>query len=219
MTAAFDIRVCRTESLDEETRASVARLFRVSYRTPNDRYLDRSLARLRYLASAWREDRLAGFAVGETRIMDLPRLPRQVVALAGLCCIDPEFRRLGLFSELEVRAFAAAGVQARDRLLSCGRVTHPASFRTMTWSRHHVPKAGEPPTAWQREVGTRIAEAYGVEEFDPETFVCRGEGSAMSPIIDVDVDRAEWEVFREVNAARGDCLLGLLWTPDAPAGW
>lgn len=64
-----------------------------------------------------------------------------------------------------------------------------------------------------------IARAYGVDQFDPETFVCAGSGTPMGPIIDVDVQPDEWEAFAQVDPQRGDCLLGLLWTPDAPDGW
>jgi hypothetical protein len=151
--------------------------------------------------------------------MDLPRLPRQLVALAGICCVDPRYRRQGLFRDLEVRAFRASGLPLEERLLSCGRVTHPASFRTMTWSPTHVPMRGVLPTPWQQEVGEAIAGMYGVDQFDPSTFVCKGSGTPMRPILDVEVRPEEWEPFARVDAARGDCLLGLLWTPDAPDGW
>jgi len=204
-----------TSAVLERVRA----LFRSSYRSPNDAYLEQSLARLRHVATAWQNDALAGFAIGETRRMNLPRLQHQLVALAGMCCVAPSHRRKGLFRELEVRAFRAAGLPAGGRLLSCGRVTHPASFRTMTWSPTVVPSRGVRPTPWQREVGVAIARVYGVDEFDPETFVCAGQGAPMGPIIEVEVEPEEWEPFARVNAARGDCLLGLLWTPDAPDDW
>jgi hypothetical protein len=118
-----------------------------------------------------------------------------------------------------MRAFRAEALPPGERLLSCGRVTHPASFRTMTWSPTHVPARGVRPTPWQQEVGAAIARAYGTDRFDPETFVCAGSGTPMGPIIDVDVQPEEWGVFAQVDPARGDCLLGLLWTPDAPDGW
>ena len=155
---------------------------------------------------------------GEVRIIDLPRLPQQAVALAGICCVDDRFRRRGLFRELEQRAFRAAGI-ASPRVLSCGRVAHPASFRTMTWHPSHVPKRGTPPTNWQREIGAAVAAAYGVNQFDPQTFVCAGGGAPMIPIIDIDVKAEEWEVFAAIDRQRGDALLGLCWMPDAPEGW
>ena len=216
---AFAFDVVLTPRLAAAELDRVKALFRASYRTPDDTYLEQALARLHYIAIAMHGDVLAGFAVGETRRMDLPRLPQQLVAMAGICCIDFRFRRLGLFRELEVRAFRAAEAPANERVLSCGRVTHPASFRTMTWNPTHVPARGVIPTPWQQEVGTAIAHAYGVACFDPETFVCLGTGTPMGPIIDVDVTPEEWEVFARVDASRGDCLLGLIWTPDAPDGW
>src|SRR5258705_475577 len=80
------------------------------------------------LASARAGDPLAAFALGEMRLMDLPRLPQQSVALAGMCCVDAHFRRRGLFRELEQRTFLATPLDLRPRLLSCGRLAHPASF-------------------------------------------------------------------------------------------
>ncbi|HET9062855.1 MAG TPA: hypothetical protein VFO62_06160 [Candidatus Binatia bacterium] len=217
--AAFHFDVRPGAELTASSLAQVRALFRASYRAPNDSYLDRSLARLRYVATAWQDEELAGFAVAEPRRMDLPRLPRQIVALAGICCVDARFRRQGLFRELEVHAFRAGGVPAGERLLSCGRMAHPASFRTMSWSPSCVPARGRRPTPWQQEVGIAIAHAYGVERFDPETFVCAGSGTPMLPIIDVDVQAEEWEPFAQVDATRGDCLLGMLWTPAAPDDW
>lgn len=215
----FDFDVVATTDLRHSTLARVVALFRRSYRTPNEAYLMQSLGRLRFIATATATDTLAGFALGEMRILDLPRLPQQAVALAGICCVDPRFRRRGLFRDLERRAFMAAGVAVGPRVLSCGRLAHPASFRTMTWNPTYVPKAHTPPTAWQREIGTRIAAAYGVKDFDPDTFVCRGSGTPMHPIIEMDVHADEWDVFAAVNRDHGDSLLGLCWMPDAPEGW
>lgn len=219
--APFAFDAAPASALDAPTSARLRALFHASYRAPSDAYLEQSLRKLRFVATARADEDLAGFAIGDLRVIDLPRLPRQPVALAGLCCVDPRFRRRGLFRELEQRAFraAAGAVAPSPRLLSCGRVAHPASFRTIRWSSTHVPKRGVPPTPWQREVGAAIADAYGAEGFDPETFVCVGGGSPMHPIIDVDVPAEEWELFAPADRERGDTILGLLWTPDAPEGW
>ena len=221
MTApAFTFETTETSSLAEPALARLLALFHASYRAANDDYFRRSLSRLRFLATATCGDTLAGFALGEMRAMDLPRLTQQAVALAGICCIDPRFRRHGLFRELELRAFRAAGVTPGGRVLSCGRMAHPASFRTMNGNPTHVPQRGCPPTAWQRDIGAAIANAYGVPAFDPDTFVCRGAGVPIGyPIMEMELRPEEWEVFGPVNRDRGDSLLGLCWWPDAPAGW
>jgi hypothetical protein len=99
-------------------------------------------------------------------------------------------------------------------------MAHPAAFRTLAINPTVVPKPGVPLTAWQREVGQAIADVYGVETFDPETFVCVGTGKPIGyPVIEMQVESPEWEVFRPVNRDRGDSLLGLAWSPDAPPGW
>ena len=216
---SFEFDVVATTDLRESTLTRAVALFRSSYRAASDVYLMQSLARIRFIATATSADTLAGFALGEMRLMDLPRLPLQPVALAGICCVDPRFRRRGLFRELEWRAFMAAGIPLRPRVLSCGRMAHPASFRTMTWNPSHVPKPHTPPTTWQREIGAIIAKAYGAKGFDPDTFVCIGGGTPMHALIEMDVGAEEWEVFAAVNRDRGDSLLGLCWMPDAPAGW
>ncbi len=217
--AAFAFEVVPTAQIGDSTLNRVIALFRESYRAPNEAYLLHSIRKLRFMATAMSADTLAGFALAEMRIMDLPRLPQQPVALAGICCVDARFRRHGLFRTLEQRAFAAANLPFGGRVLSCGRMAHPASFRTLISNPTHIPKRGTPPTRWQQEVGSAIAQAYGVQRFDPETFVCIGAGTPMHAIIDIDVPPEEWEVFAGVNRDRGDSLLGLCWMPDAPAGW
>jgi hypothetical protein len=161
-----------------------------------------------------------GFGVAETRVMDLPRLPDQVVSMAGICCIAPEFRRRGLFGKLELLAFQANVVPDRPRRIACGRMAHPAALRTMAQFPSCVPRPGVRPTAWQQEVGRAIAEAYAVRDFDPETFVCIGSGTPTGyPRIEFDVEPHEWQVFEPVDRDRGDALLAVAWVPDAPAGW
>jgi hypothetical protein len=99
-------------------------------------------------------------------------------------------------------------------------MAHPASLRGFHRSPTLVPKPGVPPTPWQQEVGRAIAAAYGSQAFDPETFVCVGSGQAIGyPVIEFEVEPWEWEVFRQVNRDRGDSLLAMAWTPDAPPGW
>ncbi len=216
----FEIHTTTADSLTDGERAAIFALFDGSYRQANRAYLEKSLARLQSIAIAMRDGAPAGFAVGTMRVVDLPRRPRQAVLMAGICCIDAEFRRRHLFRELERRAIAASGVLATGRVLTCGRMAHPASFRLMTANPSHVPKPGVTPTQWQQDVGSAIAEAYGVHGFDPRTFVCIGAGQPIGyPIMDVDVTAGEWEVFREVDRDRGDSLLGMAWMPDAPDGW
>ena len=91
--ASFEFNVVATIQLDQRVRAHVRALFHASYRAASDVYLEQSFARLRFIATASSGDTLAGFALGEMRLMDLPQLPQQAVALAGICCVDSRFRR------------------------------------------------------------------------------------------------------------------------------
>ena len=208
-----------TADLTADERAIVFALFDLAYRQANHAYLEKSLGKLRFVALAMHGDVPAGFALGEMRVMDLPRLPQQDVVFAGICCIDSQFRRRGLFGALERAAVMAAGIVPRGRMLSVGRMAHPASFRVMNHETR-VPRPGVEPTPWQQEVGQAIADAYGVPHFDPKTFVCHGSGAPIGyPNIEMDVEAEEWRVFEHVDRDRGDSLLGLSWTPDAPEGW
>lgn len=114
----------------------------------------------------------------------------------------------------------AARVPERQPALNCGRMAHPASYRLMARSPSAVPKAGVEPTPWQQQVGMAIAAAYGVEDFDPTTFVCHGSGTPIGyPVIDIEAEPGEWVVFRPVDRDRGDSLLGIAWMGDPPDGW
>lgn len=218
--AEFEFETVPADRLTRAHRALILGLFDACYRQANHAYLEHSLGKLRYVSLATRDEKPAGFALGDSRTMDLPRLPRQTVILAGLCCVSPEFRRQGLFGELEGRAFRASDPPVSQRVLTCGRMAHPAAFRSMSRNPTVVPRPGILPTPWQQEIGQLVADAYGVDAFDPRTFVCVGAGKPIGyPMIELAVEPEEWEVFRHVNRDRGDSLLGIAWNPDAPPGW
>ena len=214
----FDVR--ETGALSPKRRGDLLRLFESNYRDANPSFLEKSLATLRHAALATCDGRAVGFALAETRVVQLPRLPDQVVRLAGICCIAPDFRRRGLFVRLEQLAAAAANVPETTRVLVCGRMAHPAAFRTLARIPGAVPQPGRAPTPWQREVGAAIAAIYGAHAFDSETFVCIGDGRAIGyPQGEFEVESEEWKLFEPVDRDRGDALLGIAWVPDGPPGW
>ena len=216
----FEFTTLPFDRLTPADRAAVIELFDACYVQANHDYLEQSLKKLRFVSLAKRDEKPCGFAVADTRVMDLPRLPQQVVNLAGLSCILPEFRRHGLFVELELRASRAGDPPTSKRFLVGGRMAHPAAFRTIASFPTAVPKRGVPPTRWQQEVGRVIADAYGVDDFDATMFICKGSGKPIGyPNIEVDVKPEEWEAFAQVDRDRGDSLLGIAWVPDAPPGW
>jgi hypothetical protein len=218
--SSFEFEVLEARELAAAQRDALLHLFEVNYERANAAFLDRSLSKLRHLAMAYREGACVGFALAETRVIDLPRAPDQVATLAGLCCVAPEFRRRGLFTRLELLAATAADIPPSTRRLMCGRMAHPAAFRTIGRLPGAVPVPGHPPTPWQQEVGKAIAAAYGVRSFDPATFVCIGDGRPIGyPRIEFEVEPHEWEVFEPVDRDRGDALLALAWGPDSPPGW
>src|SRR3972149_10606514 len=110
----FDFRVVETAKASTQDLDAAFALFEMNYRQANRAFLEKTLRVLRYLALAEHGGVPAGFAVGECRVMDLPRLPKQAVNLAGICCIAPQFRRQGLFAVLAGRGIGAAAVAARS---------------------------------------------------------------------------------------------------------
>ncbi len=217
----LETRVIQTAELRREDRERVHRLFDLAYSQANHAYLDKSLSKLRTIALAAEEEKLVGFGVADTIETRLPRLEDpQIVMLAGICCVDPGYRRAGLFKRLEILAAGANGLLKRGkRILLCGRMAHPVSFRTMRGFPSVVPKVGVPLSDWHKETGLRVADLYG-SRLDPETFVVLGEGKPIGyPNLDCEVADQEWLPFQSVNRDRGDALLGLFWAPDAPEGW
>ena len=232
--AGFDFGNLEVEGVDFEAISTgdllgasdqlrdVHRIFDLAYRDADHAYLDESLFQLDLvcLGRATDTDEVVGFALGGWRKLDIPRRPAQVVKLAGLACIDPSFRRRGLASRLGELAIAGGDMAAEDCLFG-GRMAHPASYRQTSARLGTVPRPDRSPNAWQREVGAIVADLFGVTEFDPETFVCRGRSRSIGePVIDIDVRPDEWTVFAPVDRAKGETLLGIWWGGDpGPPGW
>lgn len=216
-----EIDVHATDNLDPETVDALHRLFDVAYANADHGYLTASLRVLRYVATATHGGAVVGFALGETRVVNLPRLPRQTVALAGLACVDPNARRRGLFRRLSGRPLMFERRAANAELvLVAGRMAHPASMRALAGAPGWLPRRHHEPDEWQRQVATAVARLYGVEDFDPYAMVCRGRGRPMGrPVIDLDVEDQEWEPFESVDRDRGDALLAIAWLPRPPLGW
>jgi len=217
----FDVRVFQTASLPYDAKTLVHELFDIAYRQADHAYLEKSFKTFRHISLAMHGQAPAGFAMGDAVQTRLPRLDGlQTVVLAGICCIAPEFRRRGLFGHLEGLAIRESRLLKPGlRTLSCGRMAHPASFHRMNLNPTVIPKYGVALSDWHREIGLCVAELYGVD-IDPETLVVIGSGRPIGyPNMEIDVAEDEWRLFKQVNRDRGDSLLGIAWTPDAPEGW
>ncbi|MCH8162251.1 MAG: hypothetical protein IIB88_10205, partial [Chloroflexi bacterium] len=216
----IEFKTLRTDGLLDEERAVMFGLFDSCYRQANHAYLEDTIERLGFASLALHGDTLVGFGLAELRIMDLPCLPQATVVLGGLTCVAAEFRRQGLGTELGHRNIVASARGAHERMLLCGRAAHPAGFRIFLRNESVVPQRGVTPSPWQQEIGQVIADAYGVAAFDPLTFACTGSGTPIGyPMMEMDVEPEEWELFRPVDRDCGDSLLGMVWIPDAPPGW
>ena len=159
MTDTIDFQMERfeTASLPAEVFDAVKQLFAENYRDANIAYLEKNLGKLRYLGFARGPNGdPAGFAIGELRTLDIPRVGLTVTRLAGLCCVSPAFRRQKLFGRLENLAMIAPRTPVPDRVLGCGRTAHPASFRGFYNNPDAIPQRGRTlkprpprkPTIW-----------------------------------------------------------------------
>lgn len=218
------IAVTSAAKLSESQHKGLHRLFDIAYEAADHDYLERSLTKLGSVSMAFADDddgQLVGFSLGDVRTLELPSVGPTPAMLAGLACIDPTRRRLGLFRYLSNLSLRAAGTVPPGRLaLGAGRMAHPASMRIFAVAPTLVPKAGQTPSPLQQTVGRVVADAYGVADFDPETFVCRGLGKPIGfPRMSQEVEAHEWDVFSPVNRGRGDSLLALIWHGEAPIDW
>lgn len=220
-TTDIDFQVIPTESLNTDNLNRVRQLFEHTYHQANYSYLEKSFSILRYISLAMFKDELIGFGVADAVETKLPRLAEpQIVLMGGICCVASDFRRLGLFGQLETKACQASEMmRPAPMYLACGRMAHPASFRVISRTPAAIPKFGVPLSEWQKEIGLKVAELYGVK-IDPETLVVIGDGSPCGyPKVKSDVSEEEWLPFKNVNRERGDSLLGITWLPKTPKGW
>ncbi len=211
-----------TDKLTDNQIALIHDCFENNYKHANHKYFDGSLKALRKISMALDTDRLVGFSLAGSLSVSIPRMEKeQLVMLGGIGCIDPHYRRLGLFSRL---ANLAGGeresvLDGAERILACARVAHPASFRALRRLPGVIPNEAVPLSKWHLEVGAAIAELYGVQ-LKPGTMIVQGDGTPIGyPNIELDVSDVEWRVFASVDRNRGDSLLGIAWAPTPPEGW
>lgn len=218
----ISIEVRETTSLSPSETAGIQALFASNYDQADPGYIDKSLRTFSYIAVAMHSGSMVGFGFGETRIMPLPRLSEtEVVAFAGMSCVDPSVRQRGLFSLMAAHVLGHDGKLPSDRpYLFCGRMAHALSYRTISkQSPACVPSPGATMSSWHRDVLLAAAEALGVV-VNPESGVVRGAGKPIGfPKIDFEPTPAEQSLFNHVDRARGDSLLTIAWLPQPPPGW
>ncbi len=220
------IAVYEAASLPAALEDQILALFDLTYDRANHAYLLASIEKLGWIAvgevDGPRARMLAGFAVGDSRMAALPRMPGLIpVAMAGIGCIHPDVRQQGLFTALALAALNANGVlSGADRFVFCGRMAHPITYRTAVRSaRGVIPTAGRVLSQWHREMLVAIADLYGVA-VDTENGVVIGSGAPIGyPRLTYEASAEEKSLFQPVNRDRGDSLLALGWIPEEPADW
>ncbi|HUP84462.1 MAG TPA: hypothetical protein VM143_02235 [Acidimicrobiales bacterium] len=95
----IDIEVKSTSELTDADRAGLHRVFDDAYIDGDHGYVDEQLAMLKSIALAGSvEEGVVGFALSDARVLDLPRLPGQVLRTAGLSCVLSNHKRKGISS-------------------------------------------------------------------------------------------------------------------------
>lgn len=213
-------RVVPGKELNASERDAVHRLFERSYEKPNHAYLDKSLSNLTFITVAYNRDALVCFSVGDVVKTNIPGISEPQIAVAGgLSCIDPAFRKMGLFGYLQKLLMNENGLDDDSRFIMGGRMAHPVSYRVIEKFPGAIPKRGLVLSDWHKEVGLHFAKIYNVS-IDPETFVVKGSGSPIGiPKLEMNINDEDWEIFKHVDRDRGDSLLCIAWYPEAPVGW
>jgi hypothetical protein len=76
------------------------------------------------------------------------------------------------------------------------------------------------PTATQRAVGQAIADLFVASSYDADHWVMRASQPFGESGADPHDLKPEYEVlFRHLDRAAGDSLLGMFWWSDPPLGW
>ncbi len=221
-TKSIQITTLSVHDLTEDRISQILALFDAAYADANHSYLLSSFEVMDWIALAMHGSVLAGFAIGDAKIVDLPRMHGlQPVATYGIGCVDENYRRMGLFTRLEEAVVQASGnLPVNGRYLNCGRTAHPATYNFFAnIGAGSIPEPGRPLSPWHLEMVERVAALYCVK-VHPGTCVVIGKGMPIGyPRLDVLATDAELRMFEKVNRDRGEALLTMSWTPEAPSGW
>ena len=221
-TGHIEVTPQSVHDLTEKQVDQILALFDAAYADADHSYLLSSFEVMEWIALATSGPVLAGFAIGEAKLVDLPRIEgRCPVATYGISCIDDSFRRMGLFTRLEKAVVGANGVLQPDTpYLHCGRTAHPATYRFLrNIGVGCLPDPDRPLSTWHMETVEAVAALYGSKVY-PGTCVVVGKGKPIGfPRITVEATDAELSLFKDVDRNRGDALLAMSWSPEAPAGW
>ena len=214
----------RTTELDARLREGLSRCFAVTYVDPDQPYLDDQLALFDSIAIAMRGGEVVGFVPAMVRALNVDGLGERRVGMHGLACVDPSVRRKGLFASLGGAAAMASLEGGTMPDVAAARYATPASARGLFRTPGGLPRPGMLLNELHRAAGRAIAAALESDDFDLETFVCRGPGRPIGKaVLEVDprVTPEEWAWFANVDRSRGDTLLGINWNPtlDPPEGW
>ena len=208
--------------LTEDQLSQMLALFDATYADADHSYLLSSFEVMGWVALATHNSTLIGFGIADVKLVDLPRMQglHQVVTY-GIACIDENFRRMGLFARLANTAMLASGkLSANSRYLNCGRTAHPVSHKFLAnIGAGGIPEPGRPLSPWHLEIVERVAALYCVKVY-PGTCVVIGKGVPIGyPRLNVVATDIERKVFENVNRDKGEALLTMSWSPDAPSGW
>jgi len=221
-TRSIQVTALSVHDLTEDQVSQILALFDAAYADADHSYLLSSFEVMDWIALATHGPVLVGFAIGDAKIVDLPRRNGlQPVASYGIGCVDENYRRMGLFTRLEKAVVQASGkLPVNARYLNCGRPAHPATYNFIAnIGTGCIPEPGSPLSPWHLEMVERVA-ALCCVKVHPGTCVVIGKEMPIGyPRLKVIATDAELRLFENVNRDRGEALLTMSWTPEAPSGW
>lgn len=109
-----------------------------------------------------------------------------------------------------------------EDVLVAARLGNPAGFKAFATLQSIVPQPDVKANGEERAWGGRLAKRYGIEAsaYDKRAFLARGDGSGPAEVFDhehaspSDAPAALVELFAEVHAHKGDCLVAFGWAME-----
>jgi hypothetical protein len=223
-----DIGARPIADLTDHEWAAIRDCFASAFRGADGGHLDRRFAVLSTIGLDWRDGRLLGFSAVGMREADLPFVGHRSFLDCGLTCVDPGAQEAGISNAVGTIAMQHTPFDLPNEFALLNFATPVmlrAAFRfgTAAWPGtdiEQVAAAMANPTRAQRAVGQAIADLFGAKSYDAEHWVMRAvQPFGESGTDPHDLEPGYGELFRHVDRAAGDTLLGMFWWNDPPPAW
>jgi hypothetical protein len=223
-----EISITSPSQLSGSEREEVCALFERSYGDPDRHHIERQFETMTSIVRGRTGDQLTTFSFDRTTTLTLPVIGPTTIHQSGTLCMDPDYQRMGYVKN----GAAVVGILSVGEEPASLGVHHFATPVTLHANLQMLPnswpgtdvgsviRAYAAPTSTQRAIGHRLAEDADAADYDEEHWVLIGTGrSPGEAATAVGLDPAYDQLFKHVNRARGDTLLGPFWQTQPPAVW